>query len=57
MISYESAKYFESFAVENSYFYQKSFCQRRHSKLVEIESADENNFLRTQITGTHPQGR
>nr|XP_022287104.1 perlucin-like protein isoform X1 [Crassostrea virginica] len=32
-----------------------SFCQRRHSKLVEIESADENNFLRTQITGTHPQ--
>ena len=24
--------------------------------LVEIESADENKFLRTQITGTHPQG-
>nr|XP_034334049.1 perlucin-like protein [Crassostrea gigas] len=32
-----------------------SFCERRNSKLVEIESADENTFLRTQITGTHPQ--
>ncbi|XP_062600361.1 perlucin-like protein [Saccostrea cucullata] len=32
-----------------------SFCERRGSKLVEIETVDENNFLRSHIVGTNPQ--
>ncbi|XP_048769474.2 perlucin-like protein [Ostrea edulis] len=32
-----------------------SFCQRRASKLVEVETAYENNFLRSHIVGTRPQ--
>ncbi|XP_062596066.1 perlucin-like protein [Saccostrea cucullata] len=41
--------------VPGDFMKAKSICQQHGSKLVEIETADENNFLRSHIVGTHPQ--